>query len=312
MEETARCLLLILLTLSHILKERIGRGKPGSKYDPAARTKRAQTALRPFLAHMPPDTGMVFVMVQHLDPRHPSMLVDVLVTMRVTLAKNGEKVAANRVYIIPPDATLTIENGTLQVTTPASPREHRRPIDTFLPRSPRTRASAPPPSSCRVSVARVPLDCVRSRPTVASLAQAEFDVVDYVVAVEVMPEKHRASGATERDERMESGAGQPRRLATAFEEDRCPAAPGRRSRLCRLQGKYPGPPLQRRMQVLQLDAVSNDIARLAADPHEADLLFRELLIGVTEFFRNPEASQRRAAAPGHQNVAICFSGRRKG
>ena len=132
MEETARCLLLILLTLSHILKERIGRGKPGSKYDPAARTKRAQTALRPFLAHMPPDTGMVFVMVQHLDPRHPSMLVDVLVTMRVTLAKNGEKVAANRVYIIPPDATLTIENGTLQVTTPASPREHRRPIDTFF------------------------------------------------------------------------------------------------------------------------------------------------------------------------------------
>ena len=106
MEETARCLLLILLTLSHILKERIGRGKPGSKYDPAARTKRAQTALRPFLAHMPPDTGMVFV----IDPRHPSMLVDVLVTMRVTLAKNGEKVAANRVYIIPPDATLTIEN----------------------------------------------------------------------------------------------------------------------------------------------------------------------------------------------------------
>ena len=89
-------------------------------------------------------------------------------------------------------------------------------------------------------------------------------------------------------------------------------APGRRSRLCRLQENTLVRRVHRRMQVLQLDAVSNDIARLAADPHEADLLFRELLIGVTEFFRNPEASQRRAAAPGHQNVAICFSGRRKG
>lgn len=92
-------------------------------------------AFKAFLTHMPPDSGMTFVLVQHLDPHHQSMLVDLLAphtAMRVTQAKDGDRVAANRVYIIPPDATLTIENGVLRVKTPAPPREHRRPIDTFF------------------------------------------------------------------------------------------------------------------------------------------------------------------------------------
>ncbi len=92
-------------------------------------------AFKAFLTHMPPESGMTFILVQHLDPHHPSMLVELLAphtAMRVTQAQDGDKVGANRVYIIPPNATLTIENGTLRVTTPAPPREHRRPIDTFF------------------------------------------------------------------------------------------------------------------------------------------------------------------------------------
>src|SRR4029453_14038332 len=46
--------------------------------------------------------------------------------------------------------------------------------------------------------------------------------------------------------------------------------------------------VQRRMQILRIDVVTSYISHLAADPHEADLLFRELLIGVTQFFRDPE------------------------
>src|SRR6476659_567069 len=59
-------------------------------------------AFRTFLTHMPADTGMAFVLIQHLDPNHPSMLVDLLTphtAMPVTQAQNGDKVTANHIYI---------------------------------------------------------------------------------------------------------------------------------------------------------------------------------------------------------------------
>ena len=92
-------------------------------------------AFKTFFANMPADTGMAFVLVQHLDPHHKSMLVDLLgrhTEMKVVEARDGVPVVANRVFIIPPDATLTITDGALRVTKPAPPREHRRPIDTFF------------------------------------------------------------------------------------------------------------------------------------------------------------------------------------
>src|SRR5947209_10220472 len=54
------------------------------------------------LRHVPPDTGMAFVLVQHLDPKHESMLVDLLsksTGMPVAAARDGEPVAANHVYV---------------------------------------------------------------------------------------------------------------------------------------------------------------------------------------------------------------------
>ncbi|MEO6381609.1 MAG: chemotaxis protein CheB [Nitrobacter sp.] len=52
--------------------------------------------------------------------------------MPVEVARDQVRVAANHVFIIPPNATLTMEGDVLRVTTPAPPREHRRPIDTFF------------------------------------------------------------------------------------------------------------------------------------------------------------------------------------
>lgn len=78
---------------------------------------------------------MAFVCVQHLDPDHESMMADLLqnyTPMPVNLAEDGMPLEKNGVYLIPPNAPLTTENGRLWVAHPAPPRGHRTPIDVFL------------------------------------------------------------------------------------------------------------------------------------------------------------------------------------
>ena len=92
-------------------------------------------AFKTFLANTPADTGMAFILVQHLDPHHKSLLVELLgagAAIPVMEAADGMAVRRNCVFVIPPDATLTIKDGILRVVTPAPPRQHRRPIDTFF------------------------------------------------------------------------------------------------------------------------------------------------------------------------------------
>src|ERR1700756_2515639 len=92
-------------------------------------------AFKAFFANMPPQGGMAFVLVQHLDPHHKSLLAELLsnhTEMPVVQAKDGTRVVANHVFVIPPNAVLTIEAGLLRVATPAPPREHRKPIDMFF------------------------------------------------------------------------------------------------------------------------------------------------------------------------------------
>src|SRR6185437_13323183 len=92
-------------------------------------------AFKAFLANMPADTGMTFILVQHLDPHHKSLLVELLsagAAVPVLEAADGVAIRNNCVFVIPPDATLTIKDGILRVVSPAPPRESRRPIDTFF------------------------------------------------------------------------------------------------------------------------------------------------------------------------------------
>jgi two-component system CheB/CheR fusion protein len=88
-----------------------------------------------FFGHVPPDSGMAFVLVQHLSPDHESMLAEILgrtAPIPVVVAEHGMRVEPNRIHVIPPDATLTIEETRLVVVKPAPPRSSRRPIDSFF------------------------------------------------------------------------------------------------------------------------------------------------------------------------------------
>src|ERR1700730_4957527 len=81
-------------------------------------------AFKAFFVAMPPQSGMAFVLVQHLDPQHKSLLVELLsreTAMPVVQAEDGMPVTADQVFVIPPNAILTIKGGVLRVTTPALP-----------------------------------------------------------------------------------------------------------------------------------------------------------------------------------------------
>jgi two-component system CheB/CheR fusion protein len=91
-------------------------------------------AFTELLSHLPGDTGMAFVLIQHLDPSHESHLAELLSKasqMPVSEVKGETRVEANQVYVIPPRANLGISDGVIHTSTrPDSGRN--MPIDSFL------------------------------------------------------------------------------------------------------------------------------------------------------------------------------------
>jgi two-component system CheB/CheR fusion protein len=92
-------------------------------------------ALELFFANVPAESGMAFVVVQHLDPTYKGMLVELLqrgTPMPVFQAKERMRVAPNCVYVIPPNKDLSILHGVLHLSAPLAPRGLRLPIDFFF------------------------------------------------------------------------------------------------------------------------------------------------------------------------------------
>jgi two-component system CheB/CheR fusion protein len=92
-------------------------------------------AVTELVKHLPADTGMGFVLIQHLDPKHQSMLTDLLskqTTMPVFEVRHGMKIEANNVYVIPPNATMSIRDHVLQLQAREETRGIPMPIDHFM------------------------------------------------------------------------------------------------------------------------------------------------------------------------------------
>ena len=91
-------------------------------------------AFSELLTHLPGDTGLSFVFIQHLDPRHESMLTELLqqrTAMKVQQALNGTAPEPNQVYIIPPNASMEIQGRALQLSS-RQPGAAQMPIDVFF------------------------------------------------------------------------------------------------------------------------------------------------------------------------------------
>ncbi len=266
-------------------------------------------AFRSFFASSGPDTGIAYVLVQHLSPDHKSMLADLLgksTSMPVIEAVDGVQVTANTVFVIPPDATMTISGGRLQIVKPAPPRHTRRPIDTFL----QSLAADQGENAICIILSGTGSDGTLGSAAIRengglTLAQAEYDShalpgmpqsaaasgqVDEVLAVEAMParlieyRKHLQSVSASKD-----GSGTrtdaTQRIATIFGALRARTGHD----FLQYKEKTLLRRLQRRMQVLQIETTEGYIERVRDQPEELDQLFQELLIGVTQFFRDPTA-----------------------
>src|SRR5579864_4998297 len=255
-------------------------------------------AFEKFFKHMPCDAGIAFVVVQHLAPDHPSALPELLARytkMPVEQAHDRQNVVPNRVYIIPPGATLTIKNNVLQVTAPAEARGHRTPIDSLF---------SSLAEDCGENAVCIMLSGTGTDGTLGlraikehggmAMAQttesAQYDailrsaiatgLVDHVLPVEEMPAKLLEYAAF-----LHSLNGKPNGLREQT---------GRHlgkihSLLQRTAGhdfshykeSTISRRLERRMKALQIESVEQYVEVLERQPEEASQLFKDLLIGVT-------------------------------
>jgi len=266
-------------------------------------------AFASFFSKMPADSGLAFLLVQHLDPDHKSILTELIsrqTTMAVTEAVDDAPIRANAIFVIPPDATLTIADGRLRVERPAPPRRTRFPIDSLFT----SLAENLGEGAVGIILSGTGSDGtlgVRAIKTHGGLALAQAGddhaplngmpqsavatgLVDDVLKVDDMPARlieyarHLQGVAPLKD-----GDGARRDL----DDHLATISALLRTAIGHDFGQYKRNTLarrvQRRMQVLQIESVPEFIERLRHDPPQLQLLFREFLIGVTQFFRDPEA-----------------------
>src|SRR6266481_692405 len=92
-------------------------------------------AMTELLRHLPEKTGMAFVYMQHLDPSHESMLAPILsraTSMRVEEVTNNMRIGPNRLYIVPPNRSMSVVKGMLKLTSRPKGVERFISIDNFF------------------------------------------------------------------------------------------------------------------------------------------------------------------------------------
>jgi two-component system CheB/CheR fusion protein len=266
-------------------------------------------AFAAFFAGMPAETdpGMAFVLVQHLAPDHKSILSELIrryTRMEVFEVEDGMEVRLNCAYIIPPGRDMAFLNGTLQLLEPSEPRGKRLPIDFFfrsLARDQRERAIGIVLSGTG-SDGMLGVRAIKGEGgmvMVQNPASTEFDG---------MPRSAIATGLVDFELPPAEMAAQLIAYAThafgrlpgpdAFPAPKSESAMKKIFVLLRAQtgndfSQYKPSTIhrriERRMAVHQIDAIGTYVKYLQQTPAEIDALFLDLLIGVTNFFRDPEA-----------------------
>jgi two-component system, chemotaxis family, CheB/CheR fusion protein len=263
-------------------------------------------ALSKFFAQVPADTGLAYVVVTHQAAGRQSLLPELLARhAQIPVAEVAAEVRleANRIYVAPPGRHLIIRDGRLEPVTPAEDGA-RLPIDHFfrsLARDQGERAvgivlsGAGSDGSLGLKEIKHGGGMVMAQ-TESSAAQADMprsaiatENVDYVADPELLP-----------GQLLTYVNGAERRLANRDRADEAPASEELEILLAILRehtrhdfSAYKTPTIrrriERRMNVHQLASIPAYVSLLQNNPAELDLLFKELLIGVTSFFRDPEA-----------------------
>lgn len=264
-------------------------------------------AFEQFFSQMPPDSGMAFILILHLDPTHVSMLPELLrkyTQMPIRQAEDGAKVEANTIHIIPPNKKMVIKHKMLVVTEPTEPRGLRLPIDTFF------RSLAEDQGSNAIGIilsgtgtdGTLGLKAIKDAGglvIVQDLASAEFDgmprsaigtgLVNYVLVPEKIPAQLMNYAKASRPQRSGTATALsdkfPETLEKIFHVLQSRTGHDfsayKKSTICRR--------IDRRMNLQQIENPADYLRLLEQNAQEAETLFNDLLIGVTSFFRDPEA-----------------------
>ncbi len=261
-------------------------------------------ALKTFFSHTPSKCGMAYIVMMHLSPDQPSMLPDLLqrvTEMPVSMARDGQNLEPDHVYVVPPKKEISIYNGTIQLLDPMD-KEISLPIDFFfrtLARDRKSKAAAVILSGTG-SDGTVGLKEIKNYEGIV-LAQSEESakysgmpgsatatgLVDLVLDPEEMPHKliayfNQPLQARVREPETSDNQEWLRKIFS----------------LLRLQtgldfSFYKTNTIQRRisrrMLLNQIEDYETYLSFLRQNSQEVNALFQELLIGVTNFFRDPES-----------------------
>jgi two-component system, chemotaxis family, CheB/CheR fusion protein len=266
-------------------------------------------AFEDFFSGMPADKepGMAFVLVQHLAPDHKSILSDLIqryTRMQVFEVEDGMVVQPNCAYIIPPNRDMAFMNGTLELIEPSAPRGQRLPIDFFF----RSLAQDQGERAICIVLSGTGSDGtlgVRAIKGAGGMAMAqspastEYDSmprsaiatgqVDYELPPAEMPAQLIAYVSHAFDRRFQSFIPPTPKTENTLKKifvllHTQTGHDFSMYKLSTIQRR-----IERRMAVNQIETEDSYVKFLQQTPGEVDALFRDLLIGVTNFFRDPEA-----------------------
>ncbi|MCG6117889.1 MAG: PAS domain-containing protein [Aquimonas sp.] len=263
-------------------------------------------ALEAFLGAAPCDSGLAFIVVQHLDPTQKALLPQLLqrsTAMPVREASQGLRIEADCVYVIPPNTELSLAADTLNLAPPAKPRGMRLPVDVLFS------------SLATVQGERAVAVVLSGMGSDGSLGMRAIKAVGGLTAVQepgdaqfdAMPRSAIATGCADL---VAPAQELPARILEVLSHTRLSLSTARAavgdvadgapySRIIELLRRrirhdfslYKPSTLQRRierrMAIHSIDSVDAYARFLADNAQEAELLFKELLIGVTRFFRDP-------------------------
>jgi two-component system CheB/CheR fusion protein len=262
--------------------------------------------LKEFFEAMPADGGMAFVVIQHLDPDYKSQMAELLAShtaMKVVMAEDGLQVEPNAVYLIPPNKYLSIHECALHLT-PARRDGIRMPIDFFF----RSAAEELQDSAAGVILSGTGSDGVLGVRAIRAAGgivvvqdptTAQFDAMprnaiatgmaDFVLPVQQMPKAllffRRQYHAREEGEPGDAAGERQEDVAEILNlllrQCYSDFRGYKRSTIMRR--------IARRMGINQVTGLSDYLRLLRQDSEELNKLSKEMLIGVTGFFRDPEA-----------------------
>ncbi|MEF2229699.1 MAG: chemotaxis protein CheB [Pseudodesulfovibrio sp.] len=285
-------------------------------------------AFEAFFSGMPADTdpGMAFVLVQHLAPDHKSLLTEIIrryTSMQVFEVEDGMEILPNCAYIIPPNRDMAFLDGRLQLIEPTAPRGQRLPIDYFF----RSLAQSLHESAIGIVlsgtgsdgslgvraikgeggmvIAQSPDSCEYDGMPRSAIATGQVDyelppvempaqIIAYVAHAKGLPLRTTTTPKPVTENALRKIFIQLRTHTGHDFSQYKPSTIHRR--------------IERRMAVNQIDLLGEYVQYLLKNPEEVEALFRDLLIGVTNFFRDPEVFK----ALEEQVVPKLFAGKSRG